>query len=359
MNRVFCLIVAVSEFLVTAQKHGQYSYNTELYRRHRPRNVIQPPALLNEATAPAAVPAPAPLPVSVPLVSPAFADATPSSQEDFTIPNLIGNYWQFIKEGIILESQHESTAALIQEMVEANPCVDSLDGYIEFLERRVKIIQEYSPDFVESTLKVLSLRGEKELGVVMKTGADILTKMDSVMSDIIPSFACIAGADTGIEQLRTLSLNLYRQSQAVDIPGISNKDVRESLYMAARFVEAASNMVDHLSKNLARKNCYTSNDNFGDFIDILAATISDLAEGAGALEYFEGAKELRQYSKFISSVKDSIGDLPDFKTQGDCRPGAISRNAAVLKKIADIVTDVDMETLFIETGVFFRLDLLP
>merc|ERR1712025_818621 len=221
------------------------------------------------------------------------------------------------------------------------------------------MIQEYAPDFVESTLKVLSLRGEKELGVVMKTGADILTKMDSVMSDIIPSFACIAGADTGIEQLRTLSLNLYRQSQAVNIPGISNKAVRENLYMAARFIEAASNMVDHLSKNLARKNCYTSSDNFGDFIDILAAAIGDLAEGAGALEYFEGAKELRQYSKFIRSIKESLRDLPEFKTKGNCRPGAISRNAAVLKKIGGIVNEVNMATLFVQTGVSFRVDLLP
>jgi len=279
--------------------------------------------------------------------------------EELTISELLGSRLEFIKQGIVAESQHESTAALIEEMVEVNPCVNSLDGFIEFLDRRVKMIQQYTPEFEEAMLKALSLRGEKDLSIVMNTGADILMKMDSVMSNIMPSFACIAGADVGVEGLRALALNLNRQSQAVNIPGINNQEVRDNLHMAARFIEAASNIVDHLSKNVGRIDCYTSTDAFGDFIEILSATVSDIAEGAGALEYFEGAKELRQYSKFITSIKESLRDLPEFKTKGNCRPGAISRNAAVLKKIGGIVNEVNMATLFVETGVSFRVDLLP
>jgi len=223
----------------------------------------------------------------------------------------------------------------------------------------VQMIEEYSPQIEESLLKAVSLRGEKDLGILLSTVADILTNMDAVMGKMIPSFTCVAIPDVGVDGLRALALNLYRQSQVGDIPNLITQEVRENFYMAARVVEAASNMIDHFGKNAGLINCYTSTDAFGDFIDLFSATVSDLGEGAGALEYFEVAKELRQYAKFIASIKDSLEDLPEFKTNGDCSPGAISRNAAVLKEIAKIVSDVDMETLFIETGVSFRLDLLP
>ena len=61
----------------------------------------------------------------------------------------------------------------------------------------------------------------------------------------------------------------------------------------------------------------------------------------------------------IKIPQESLADLPEFRTPGDCSPGALKRNAALLKEISDIVRDVDMETLFLETGVSFRLDLLP
>jgi len=353
MNGVFSLLLSVSTLLATVQGQAQYSYNTELYQRNRPRNVRHPNPQISEATAPEALSvAVAPIP-QVPAV------ITTSGQEDLSVPELVRYQWERIKPKIILESQHENTAALIQEMVDVNPCVDSLDAYIEFIERRVQMLEEYSPQIEESLLKAISLRGEKDLGILLSTVADILTNMDAVMSKMIPSFTCIAIADVGIEGLRELALNLYRQSKVGDIPNIITREVRQNFYMAARVIEAASNMVDHYGKNAGQINCYTSTDAFGDFIEMFAATISDLGEGAGALEYFEVAKELRQYSKFILSLKNSLEDLPEFKTKGNCSPGAISRNAAILKEIANIVSDVDMETLFIETGVSFRLDLLP
>jgi len=357
MNGFFSLFLTVSTFIFFAQGQAQYSYNTELYQRHNPRHARHPHPEISEATAPAAIPVPAPLPL--PVAPPVPAVVQTSAQEDFTVSELFRFQWERIKPKIIEESQHESTAALIQELVDANPCVDSLEAYIEFLERRVQMIEEYSPQIEESLLKAVSLRGEKDLGILLSTVADILTNMDAVMGKMIPSFTCVAIPDVGVDGLRALALNLYRQSQVGEIPNLITQEVRENFYMAARVVEAASNMVDHFGKNAGLINCYTSTDAFGDFIDLFSATVSDLGEGAGALEYFEVAKELRQYAKFIASIKDSLEDLPEFKTNGDCSPGAISRNAAVLKEIAKIVSDVDMETLFIETGVSFRLDLLP
>ena len=55
----------------------------------------------------------------------------------------------------------------------------------------------------------------------------------------------------------------------------------------------------------------------------------------------------------IKIPQGSFADLPELRIPGDCSPGALKRNAALLKEISDR----DVETLFLETGVSFRLDL--
>jgi len=354
MNKVHIFILLVSTLLVT---EARYPYKTELYQRSRQRNIIQPPSSLHEGTAPAAVPVPAPLPI--PAIPVPEVPSVAIGQSGFSIAHLFRNEWDRILPKIILESEHEKTAALIQEMVDVNPCVDSLDAYITFLEQRVQMVEQYGPELETMLLKVISLRGETNLSVILSTVADILNNLDAISFDFITSFTCQTDAGVGVDALRNLALNLYGQSMVGDIPNVITPSVRKNLYMAARVTEAISNMVDHFSKNVARTSCYTSTDAFGDFIEVLSASISDIGEALGALEYFEGAKEIRQYAKFILSIKDSLVNVPDFKIKGDCSPGELKRNAAVLKEISDTVRDVDMATLFIETGVSFRLDLLP
>jgi len=367
MNRVFSLILFVSTLLVT---EAQYSFKKELYRRPRQRNILQTPASLDQATAPAALPVPAPVPVpdspvpaAVPL-SAALVHEVPAvteahGQNGFNIAHLFRYEWERILPKIILESEHEKTAALIQEMVDVNPCVDSLDAYVAFLEQRVQIVERYGPEIETMLQKVISLRGEKNLGVILGTGSDILNILDTVSYGFITSFTCQAVTDVGVDAIRNLALNLYKQALVGDIPNVSTPSVRKNLYMSARVTEAISNIVDHFSANVARTSCYTSTDAFGDFIEVLSASLSDIGEAFGALEYFEEAKEIRQYSKFILSIKNSLGQSSDFKTPGDCSPGALKRNAALLREVSNTVRDVDMETLFLETGVSFRLDLLP
>jgi len=280
-------------------------------------------------------------------------------KNEFNIAELLRSQWELILPKIILESKHEKTAALIEEMVEVNPCVDSLDAYLEFLEQRIQTIEKHSPEVASMLLKIMSLQGEKNLGVILNAGADILETLDAVAVDFVTSFQCQANAEIGVDALRNLALNLYRQSLVEDIPNVLVPTARQSLYMSARLTEAISNIVDHFSKNIAKASCYTSTDAFGDFIEVLGATLGDIGEAFGALEYFEGAKVIRQYSKFVLSIKESLGGVPEFKTPGDCSPGTFKRNAAILREVAGIVRDVDTQTLFLETGVSFRLDLLP
>jgi len=364
MNQVFCLLV-VSTALVT---EAQYSYNTQLYQRQRPPSSLIKLAPSLPTTAIPDTPSDqtdSPAQAAYPTNA---ANYVPSNQasiiqilevNEFNIAKLLRNQWELILPKIILESKHEKTAALIEEMVEVNPCVDSLDAYLEFLEQRIKSIEKISPEIESMLLKIMALQGEKNLGVILGAGADILDTLDAVAVGFVTSFGCQANAEVGVDALRSLALNLYRQSLVEDIPNVLVPTARQNLHMSARVTEAISNIVDHFSKNVAESSCYTSTNAFGDFIDVLGATLGDIGEAFGALEYFEGAKVIRQYSKFVLSIKDSLGDLPEFKTPGDCSPGAFKRNAAILREVAGIVRDVDIQTLFLETGVSFRLDLLP
>ena len=69
---------------------------------------------------------------------------------------------------------------------------------------------------------------------------------------------------------------------------------------------------------MATIDCYTSEDYLGDFIRVASRTIDDMAQVAydeygnlfnvlyqaiGALEYYEVAKEIRQYAAFVLSFK--------------------------------------------------------
>jgi len=363
MNGVFSLILFVFTLLVT---EAQYSFNKELYRRPRQRNILQTFESLEALPVPAPLPLPEapfqtalPVPVPVAPVREIAAVTKAIGQSGYNIAQLFRQEWDRILPNIILESEHEKTAALIQEMVDVNPCVDSLDAYVVFLEQRVQMVEQYGPEIETMLLKIMSLRGEKNLGVLLGTGSDILDILDTLSYGFITSFTCQAVTDVGVDAIRNLALNLYKQALVGDIPNVSTPSVRKNLYMAARVTEAISNIVDHFSKNVARTSCYTSTDAFGDFIEVLSASLRDIGEAFGALEYFEGAKEIRQYSNFILSIKNSLGQSTEFKTKGDCSPGGLKRNAAILREVSNTVRDVDMETLFLETGVSFRLDLLP
>ena len=76
----------------------------------------------------------------------------------FNIAEYVRYEWDRQLPKIILQSEHEKFRALIQEMVDVNPCVETLDAYTIFLEQRVQLIEEYSAEIEDSILKVFSLR---------------------------------------------------------------------------------------------------------------------------------------------------------------------------------------------------------
>jgi len=274
----------------------------------------------------------------------------------------IGEYtrreWQRQLPKILLQSEHPLFRDLIQEMVDINPCVDSLEAYNVFLEHRVQLIEEYSPQIEDLILTAISLRGERNMTVLSIGAADLLEDLNT-LSGFLSAFRCQTDLQTASDSLHDLAFNLFKQTLVQDVPDIMNEGVRASLLWSAQITEAFASVLDHFFISLSTIDCYTSEDYLGDFINVGSRTINDIAQAMGSLGMYSEAKEVRQYAKFVSSFKDSMAVLPEFKVPGDCRPGLLGRFSSILREFSSIITDVGLDALFRDIGLSFRLDLLP
>merc|ERR1712106_518477 len=277
----------------------------------------------------------------------------------FSTAQYVRQEWDRILPKIILRSEHEKFSALIEEMVDVNPCVNSLKAYTIFLEQRVKLIEECAPQIEDVILNVFSLRGVRNLTTLTLGGAEILSNLNNLYPVFISSFGCHHDPDVAVNALHDLALNLYKQSLVEDIPNINNALVRQNILWAAQVTDILAGFLDHFTMNLARIDCYTSEDYLGDFITLASRTIDDIAQAFGALLLYNEAKEIRQYAAFVSSFKESMRVLPDFNIPGDCTPGALGRYSTIFKAFSNILSDVGLDALFMDIGMSFRLDLLP
>merc|ERR1712106_579898 len=184
----------------------------------------------------------------------------------FSIAQYVRHEWDRILPKIILRSEHEKFSALIEEMVDVNLCVNSLKACTIFLEQRVKLIEEYAPQIEDVMLTVFSLRGVRNLTTLTLGSADILSNLDTLYPLFVASFKCHHDPDVSVTALHNLALNLYKQSLVEDIPNISNSLVRQNLLWASEVTEVIAGLLDHFTMNLARIDCYTSEDYLGDFI---------------------------------------------------------------------------------------------
>jgi len=278
----------------------------------------------------------------------------------FSIAQYVRREWEeVVLSGIMLRSEHEKFSALIEEMVDVNPCVNSLKAYTIFLEQRVKLIEEYAPQIEDVILSVFSLRGVRNLTTLTLGGAEILSNLNILYPVFLTSFGCHHDSDVAVNALHDLALNLYKQSLVEDVPNINNALVRQNILRAAQVTEILAGLVDHFTMNLARIDCYTSEDYLGDFITLASRTIEDIAQAFGALLLYNEAKEIRQYAAFVFSFKESMRVLPEFNIPGDCTPGALGRYSTIFKAFSNLLSEVGLDALFMDVGISFRLDLLP
>merc|ERR1711892_1199478 len=155
-----------------------------------------------------------------------------------SIAQYVRHEWDRILPKIFLRSEHEKFSALIEEMVDVNPCVNSLEAYTIFLQQRVKLIEEYAPQIEDVILNVFSLRGVRNLTTLTLGGAEILSNLNDLYPVFITSFGCDHNPDVAVNALHDLALNL------------SNALVRQYLLWAAQVTDILAGFLDHFTMNL-------------------------------------------------------------------------------------------------------------
>jgi len=106
-------------------------------------------------------------------------------------------------------------------------------------------------------------------------------------------------------------------------------------------------------------DCYTSEDGLGDFIEEMVYHMRDVADIFGALGQYETAKEIRSYSAFIGSIKESLSDHPEYKFPGFCGLDVFRKVGGIMEDMTSVIGEVGLTRLSSQLGISFRLDLLP
>merc|ERR1712106_238948 len=87
--------------------------------------------------------------------------ATPPSFRElagFDIVEQMRTSTEVSKHFLLTIAQNQETLPLVQELIDTNPCVGDLDGYIGLLERYGKNVELAAPHLEDMYLKVLSVR---------------------------------------------------------------------------------------------------------------------------------------------------------------------------------------------------------
>jgi len=264
-----------------------------------------------------------------------------------------------MEQYLLTMQMNEHTSALVQQIVDANPCVDSLVEYNAMLGAGAKLLIDNGPSIERLLVTLSSLRGERNMTVLLKKSSSIMHDLDQV----IPLFGfltCQYDPKVAVASLRETALVLDKMSHIDNVPFlVFTTPIREGLRWSARLTEALSNWVDHFFRYAELHDCYTSEDGLGDMIQQVVYNMKDVAKILGALGHYETAKEIRSYTIFVKSLKDSLKDLPEYTFPGFCGLDTFAKVGDILDDMTSIIGEIGLGRLSSSLGVSFRLDLLP
>merc|ERR1712106_749103 len=302
------------------------------------------------------------IPVEVRTAPPATTTPAPTFEDlfGFNLAEKTREESTRLEEIFTQFSQDKEVASFINENIETNPCVDSLEEMLGLIKRGASIIESAGPDMelIYGTLN--KLRNERKIVPLVRSTADLLLQFEVVN----PKFqtlslftSCSKSSVEGFQALRDQAQIFFRLS--LDSGPKFAQEVKDDLYQSAIITEVVTNFLVHLRENLAQRDCFTGSDFLREGTLIAATVLEDIAEGLGVLGYLPRAQETRQYAAFTRSIAASLGKLKEFKINDDCSPGALGRAAENLNSMATLIEEVGLEELGVNLGLVFRLDLLP
>jgi len=255
---------------------------------------------------------------------------------------------------------NQQAMVFINELVDTNPCISSFEGTIRLLEKATEIAVGATPEIEALFSSMQELQSTRNVSALVYGSSDILSQLD-VLLPKLQTFTfftkCRSGSSEGVNSLRDLAQILYRMS-LVDDPVLTTP-IKNGLLRSAVITEAITNFLTRFSNYLAQRDCFESRDFVKDGTDIAAELLDGIAEVFGVLGFLPTAKVIRAYADFTRSTASSLDGLVAGKMEINCSSAALRDAADNLRGIGDIIKEVGLESLAVELGVVFRLDLLP
>merc|ERR1711892_732088 len=255
---------------------------------------------------------------------------------------------------------NQQAMVFINELVDTNPCISSFEGTIRLLEKATEIAVGSTPEIEALFSSMQKLQSTRNVSALVYGSSNILSQLD-VLLPKLQTFTfftkCRVGSSEGIDSLRDLAQILNRMSLVED--PVLTTPVKKGLLRSAIITEAITNFLARFSKYLAQRDCFESRDLVKDGTDIAAELLDGIAEVFGVLGFLPTAKVIRAYAEFTRSTASSLDGLVAGKMEINCSSGALRDAGDNLRGIGDIIKEVGLESLAVELGVVFRLDLLP
>merc|ERR1719348_582578 len=120
--------------------------------------------------------------------------------------------WDRQRPKILALAENPKTSDFIQEMVDVNPCVDSLDAYDTLIEIGARFLEANAETLENSYMSILSLKGEKDMVTLFTKYAKMYTELDGVWSQLL-QLRCQADGQTFVKAVRDLAFVLDKMSK--------------------------------------------------------------------------------------------------------------------------------------------------
>merc|ERR1711892_1228698 len=295
-----------------------------------------------------------PKPMTTPATSSSF-----SGTFGYNIAERVTLDWGAMEQSLLTMHMNEYTRGLVQELVDANPCVNSLVAYNSMMGGGAKLLIDNGPLIENMVTSLLSLRGERNMTILLGESASLMRDLDQILP-LFSYFMCQSDPKVSVSSLRETALVLNKMSYIDNVPFlVFTTPIREGLRWSAELTEALSNWVDHFVRNMEVHDCYTSEDGLGDVIQQMVYNMKDVADIFGVLGQIVTGKEIRSYSTFVKSIKESISDSPEYSFPGFCGLNMFRKVGEIMDDMTSIIGEVGLTRLSSQLGISFRLDLLP
>jgi len=276
----------------------------------------------------------------------------------FNIGEKVRFEWDRQRPKIELMANNAMYKDLVEEMVNANPCVSDLEGYDALMELGTRYVEANSDKIEMFYMTTLSLKGEKNMTALFSKYADWFNQLDVIWSQI-SSFRCQDDPSVFAKAARDLGYVLYKMGLVEDIPNLQNDYTRENFFFSARVLQALANSADHFLKAMANVDCYSTKDAMVDWTELSAFAIDEFAEMMGAIGNYENAREIKVRATFVHSLAETLSHWPNKAPVAEsCMGGRLARTSKYLQEISDVIAAKGLDYLSTYFGVNFRIDLI-